>query len=238
MSNTSATSNNNNNGNATGSTQAEAKESSSSLSSINTDTSLLHQLTRLQAEKQELLNKSREYEAQLKQRDDAMLKIKENYEKEHAEFIESSKREMQEQFRNFMEDWMATMKKESPEVVEQVMEGAKHLMEEGRKNDRVWNLLCCASKVYKNNVNAIEELRKANELLATQNQTLEEHLKTSSGFSNPDARLTKRSRTDDGASGAPPQRDTVPQPVGQRSETDVWSQFESFMNSSTSRAMY
>jgi hypothetical protein len=210
---------------------------SASMSSINTDTSLLHQLARLQTEKQEWLNKTREYDNRLKERDDTLVKMKENYEKEHAEFIETSKREMQEQFRNFMEDWMVTMKKESPEVVEQVMEGAKNAMQEGRKNDKVWNLLCCASKVYKNNVNAIEELRKTNELLATQNQTLEEHLKTSSGFNNADTRLTKRARVDDPQSMAP-QRDGANAVPSSRGESDVWGQFESFMTSSTNRAMY
>ncbi len=114
--------------------------------------------------------------------------------------------------------------------------GAKNLMEEGRKNDKVWNLLCCASKVYKNNVNAIEELRKTNELLATQNQTLEEQIKTSSGFSNPDTRLTKRTRVDDTMSGAPVRESAASNPS--RGESDVWGQFESFMNSTTSRAMY
>lgn len=68
--------------------------------------------------------------------------------------------EMQTQFENFMQDWIASMEKENPEVVSKMKTGVERMIDEGRSKDSVWEVLCCASKAHKINVNTIEELTK------------------------------------------------------------------------------
>eukprot|EP00961_Rhodomonas_salina_P273208 3691454-Rhodomonas_salina.1 len=128
---------------------------------------------------------------------------------------------MEEQFKNFMEEWMSSMSKESPEVIEQVKEGAKQLINGGRSKDRVWELLCCASKTHKMNVNTIEELRETNKLLSTQNETLQKELRSNDGFDDYSSRMAKRARPASDPYDAP--RDDAGGASGESVPiTDVW----------------
>lgn len=166
---------------------------------------------------------------------------KTQYEKEHAEFIEKQKKEMESQFKNFMEEWMASMSKESPEVIEQVKEGAQNLINSGKSKDRVWELLCCASKAHKANVETIEKLKQANDLLSTENDSLQKERRAYDGFDDITTRMGKRPRANDDTASMD-QSD----PRSARNDTneervptsDVWGQFEQFMSTTQSRAMY
>ncbi len=104
----------------------------------------------------------------------------------------------------------------------------------GKHKDKVWELLCCASKAHKENVNTIEDLTKTNTMLQQRNKELEEISRTNMGFNDSEARFSnKRSRTDD-----PTNTATIESTMPPSSDTsDVWGNFESLMTS-TSKTYY
>eukprot|EP00961_Rhodomonas_salina_P161330 2171738-Rhodomonas_salina.2 len=245
------TTNNTYNGNDThtnGDAQSRGSGNDSNVSK--TDPSLLHQcivtcelfckyqITSLQKENQDLLQQRREIESRLKDLETKMQEKEALHMKEKEQFIEVQKKEMEHHFKSFMQDWIASMEKENPEVIEKMKGGIDKLIEGGRNKDKMWEILCCASKTHKANVNTIEELTKTNNMLMERNKQLETIARTGEGYSNDAARIGKRSRSNDTEQQQPAQSGALEGGGSQFETTDCWGQFESLMSNNKNNVVY
>eukprot|EP00961_Rhodomonas_salina_P035649 479474-Rhodomonas_salina.4 len=189
----------------------------------------------LLAERRELSEKLQSVEEGKKTVEETLEQIKEAHKREKEEFVEVHRKEMLEMKDAFLNEWMETLSKQSPDVIEKIKGGVDSLINNGLKKDRMWELFCCASKAHKQNVNTIEELQKANNMLSDKNKELEDRMLVSSGFSVEDTRLAKRTRHTDDMAAVPPVGAAAAPAQEMVAETDVWGQFESMMHQSTSR---
>lgn len=229
--------------------EADASAAAAAASNVTrTDPSLLHQIAQLQAEKQALLTERREMDEKLKaslqekeEKDKILESEREKHQQEKAEFVQVHAQEMQKMKEDFMNEWMETLSKKSPETIEKIRTGVDKLIENGLRKDKMWELFCAASQAHKDNVNTIEELQKTNSLLSDKNKELEEQIRVSSGFISEDSRLGKRVRQNDVSNSGPvpPVSDNATSStIGNNNalgETDVWGHFESFMQQNTAR---
>eukprot|EP00961_Rhodomonas_salina_P297883 3937581-Rhodomonas_salina.4 len=98
--------------------------------SSKTDPSLLHKVTTLQQENQELLQLRRELENRVQEQENKLKAVTESFEKERAELVEVQRKEMEQQFKAFMQDWISSMDQENPEVVSRMKTGIEKLIQE------------------------------------------------------------------------------------------------------------
>lgn len=201
---------------------------------------MLLQVSALQKENQELLDLRRQLEGKLKAEEEKNTVLSENFEKEKQ--VQAGKRseEMEKDFKAFMQEWVVSMGKENPKTAENMKQGIDVMMKEGRKEDHVWDILCCASNLHMTNVNTIEELNKTNGMLSDKNKELQEMARKYQGYDCPDSRLesvsSKRVRTNDPQTTQQQTQNNTAMNSTTMDQSDCWGQFESFMRGANDRS--
>lgn len=201
------------------------------------------QVSALQQENQELLDLRRQLEGKLKAEEEKNTVLNENYEKEKQAQAGKRSEQMDKDFKAFMQQWVVSMGKENPKTAENMKQGIDVMMKEGRNEDHVWDILCCASNLHMTNVNTIEELNKTNGMLSDKNKELQEIARKYQGYDCPDSRLesvsTKRVRTNDPVYNTSQTIQQTQNNTAMNSATvdpsDCWGQFESFMRVANDR---
>jgi hypothetical protein len=85
-----------------------------------------------------------------------------------ARFKDQEKADMKKKFDTLIKQWIDEGDWTDPELKESVLSGMQEMMENGKKDSTIWNMVCCASATHARNATKMNELQEAHNRLTAQ----------------------------------------------------------------------
>jgi hypothetical protein len=75
-------------------------------------------------------------------------------------FKEQEREEMKKKFDTVIQQWIDENDWTDPKLKESVLNGMKDMVEHNKRDNPIWNMVCCASSTHKNNVNTLQKVQE------------------------------------------------------------------------------
>ena len=211
------------------STDAEKNSAPVPVANTSADSSLLHQIANLQKELATRSDEFKSLQESLSSKDSEIKALLEKHEVEMKEATTLQREQMQADFDKFIKEWISSLDLKNQEVLQNMQTGLAGMIDKGQMKNTMWEVFCTASQKHATNVNRINSL-------VQENEELKKLVQNQMGFHDEEARLGKRTRTNDPMAGAVPAPTAAAAPAAPAAApasapatTDVWGQFEELM---------
>ena len=112
-------------------------------------TSLMSQVAALSSVNRKLEENNRSLEDKLK-----------DHEVIVGRFKEQEREEMRKKLDTYIKQWVDENDWTDPKLKESVLNGMKEMVDQNKKDNTIWNMVCCASATHKKNVDEMQKLQQ------------------------------------------------------------------------------